>query len=401
LWEKVIERLRDLEIAEDATNLQPVLQSIEARLGKYIATDVPGRTTKLHVSQLTREHLRKTMAFFLAMSPDQQPVPFQQVGTGTLNVLVLALLSFIAELKPSSVIFAMEEPEIAVPPHTQRRIADYLLHKTTQSFVTSHSPFVIERFDPTQTLLLSRGPDSSVVGKRVSESSGLKSNEFRRYARRGLTECMLGRGAIVVEGLTEFHALPVVARKMEEAHDDLQPLDIAGVAFFDAESEGQMPKFGNFFKSLGLKTFGFYDHVVRTPQKKQELANAYDVDGEHQYPGFEALVAAEVPIARQWAFLDDLRQTGDCGNFAIPEFRPTDNAIRELVIAALKGNKGAGWAARLLDACEVHELPATVTAFLRQVYESFPKPADVLPDAATGPGAPTEPPQSDSDGAPA
>ncbi|MDP1465811.1 TOPRIM nucleotidyl transferase/hydrolase domain-containing protein, partial [Klebsiella pneumoniae] len=84
-----------------------------------------------------------------------------------------------------------------------------------------------------------------------------KGNDFRRYARRGLTECMLGKGAIVVEGLTEFNALPVVARKMEEANEDLQPLDIAGVAFFDAESEGQMPKFGNFFKSLGLKTFGF------------------------------------------------------------------------------------------------------------------------------------------------
>ncbi len=43
------------------------------------------------------------------MSEDQEAVPFQHVGTGTLNALVLALLSFIAELKPDSVIFAMEE----------------------------------------------------------------------------------------------------------------------------------------------------------------------------------------------------------------------------------------------------------------------------------------------------
>jgi putative ATP-dependent endonuclease of the OLD family len=397
LWEKTIERLRGLDIERDATNLQPVLRSIEARLGKYIATDVPGRTTKLHVSQLTREHLRKTMAFFLAMSQDQQPVPFQQAGTGTLNVLVLALLSFIAELKPSSVIFAMEEPEIAVPPHTQRRIADYLLHKTTQTFVTSHSPFVIERFEPEQTLLLAREVDSSVIGKRVSETSGLKGNDFRRYARRGLTECMLGKGAIVVEGLTEFHALPVVARKMEEADEELQPLDIAGVAFFDAETEGQMPKFGNFFKSLGLKTFGFYDHVVRSPQKKQELTGAYNIDGEHQHAGFEALVSAEVPVDRQWNFLEDLRHTGDCGNFAIPEARPTDDVVRSLVLSALKGNKGAGWAARLLDRCEVNELPVTITAFLEQVYAYFPKPADVVLDAE--PGVPIEPAQQGAEGA--
>lgn len=384
LWEKAIERLRSLDTEQDAINLLPVLQAIESRLGTYIATDVPGRTTKLYISQLTREHLRKTMAFFLAMSQDQQPVPFQQVGTGTLNVLVLALLSFIAELKPASVIFAMEEPEIAVPPHTQRRIADYLLHKTAQAFTTSHSPYVIERFEPEQTLLLSRGPDSSVIGKRVSESSGLKGNDFRRYARRGLTECMLGKGAIVVEGLTEFHALPVVARKMEEADANVQSLDIAGVAFFDAESEGQMPKFGNFFKSLGLKTFGFYDHVARSPEKKQELVNAYDIDGEHQYSGFEALVIAEVPVARLWAFLDDLRQSGDNGNFMIPAARPDDDEVRKLAMSALKGNKGAGWAARLFDGCAVGELPVTVTAFLAKVYAYFPKPAEAPPDAAAG-----------------
>jgi putative ATP-dependent endonuclease of OLD family len=376
LWERAIERLRGLEIEKDASHLEPVLASIEARLGKYIASDFAGRKTSLHVSQLTREHLRKTMAFFLAMSADQQAVPFQKVGTGTLNVLVLALLSFIAELKPASVIFAMEEPEIALPPHTQRRIADYLLRNTTQAFTTSHSPFVIERFEPEQTLLLSRGPDSSVLGKRVSDSSGLKGNDFRRFARRGLTECMLGKGAIVVEGLTEFHALPVAARKMEEADQDLQPLDIAGVAFFDAESEGAMPKFGQFFRGLGLKTFSFYDHLQRPPEKKKLLADAFDIDCEHQYAGFEALVVAEVPIDRLWSFLDELRSSGDNGGFAIPDVRPADDDVRKLVASALKGHKGAGWAARLFEGSTVGELPKTVCDFLKQIYALFPKPVE-------------------------
>jgi len=377
LWEKAIERLRGLDIEADASHLQPVLKSIEERLGQYIATDVSGRTTKLYVSQLTREHLRKTMAFFLAMSEDQAPVPFQHVGTGTLNVLVLALLSFIAELKPASVIFAMEEPEIAVPPHTQRRIADYLLHNTTQAFATSHSPFVIERFEPEQTLLLSRGPDSSVVGMKVSEAGGLKGNDFKRFARRGLTECMLCKGVIVVEGLTEFHALPAAARKMEDADPTLQPLDIAGVAFFDAETEGAMPKFGTFFKRLGLKAISFYDYLVRSPEKKKQLVDAFDIDFEHSYTGFEALAVSEMSLDRLWAFLDELRESGDNGNFVIPPGRPADPDLKILAMSALKGNKGAGWAARLFEGSTVDELPASVTGFLRQVYSAFPKPPAV------------------------
>lgn len=389
LWEKAIERLRNLDIEQDATHLQPVLESIEARLGRYIASDVGGRTTKLHVSQLTREHLRKTMAFFLSMSKDQTPVPFQQVGAGTLNVLVLALLSFIAELKPTSVIFAMEEPEIAVPPHTQRRIADYLLRNTTQAFATSHSPYVIERFEPEQTQLLSRGPDSSVSAMKVSDAGGLKGNDFKRFARRGLTECMLGKGAIVVEGLTEFHALPVAARKMEESDDSLQPLDIAGAAFFDADTEGAIPKFGTFFKALGLKTFSFYDSIARPAEKKKLFTDAFDLDYEHQYKGFEMLIVSEMSLDRLWAFLDDLRTSGDNGHFVIPAVRPADPDLKKLARSALESSKGAGWAARLFEGSTVAELPETVTGFLKQVYAAFPKPAEIPVDATVA-AAPAE-----------
>lgn len=373
LWEKAIERLRNLDIEDDAAHLDPVLTSIEERLGKYISSDTDGRTTKLHVSQLTREHLRKTMSFFLSMSKDQSPVPFQQVGTGTLNVLVLALLSFIAELKPSSVIFAMEEPEIALPPHTQRRIADYLLRNTSQAFVTSHSPFVIERFEPSQTLLLKRDEKACVSCMKISDASGLKSKDFQRYARRGLSECMLGKGAIVVEGLTEFHSLPVAARIMEESNPDLQPLDIVGVVFFDAETESNMSKFGRFFKDLGLTTFSFYDYIKRKPEKKQELTDVFDVDFEHPYAGFEALIVNEVCLDRQWEFMNDLRESGDSGGFQIPEDRPTDDDLKELVQSALKSSKGTGWAARLLESCTVDELPQTIVKFLNKVYELFPK----------------------------
>ena len=384
LWEKAIERLRDLDIEKDATHLDPVLKSIEAKLGMYIASDAIGRTTKLHVSQLTREHLRKTMAFFLSMSKDQTPVPFQQVGTGTLNVLVLALLSFIAELKPASVIFAMEEPEIAVPPHTQRRIVEYLLGSTTQAFVTSHSPFVIERFEPEQTLLLSRGIDSSVTAKKVSEASGLKGNDFKRYARRGLTECMLGKGAIVVEGLTEFHALPTAARIMEEHNEALQPLDLSGATFFDAETESNILKFGIFFKSLGLKTFSFYDYIARPPEKKQLLTDTFDVDFEHPHAGFEALVSNEMTVDCLWRFLDNLRISGDNGSFLIPADRPADLEIKRLAKSALKRSKGAGWAARLFEGCDVAELPPSVTDFLNKVYDAFPKPVEItLTDGPT------------------
>ncbi|MDN7965773.1 AAA family ATPase [Burkholderia multivorans] len=390
LWEKTIERLRSIDIESDSAEIAPVLRSVEKRLARYIALESPSNGTKLHISELTREHLRKTMTFFLALSADQGYVPFPHAGTGTVNTLVLALLSFIADLKPDTVIFAMEEPEIAVPPHTQRRIAQYLLTKTTQALVTSHSPFVIEKFEPSKTLLLTR--NAGIVGARkVSDATGLKDNDYKRFSRSGLSECMLGRAAIVVEGVTELHAMPVVARRMEENDPTLQPLDIAGVAFFDADGESNMPKFGKFFKTLGLRTFAFYDldyKKKRKAEQAQALSDNFEINVEHAYKGFEDLVVAEMPVDRLWLFLAALKANDEHGNVGIPDLRPDDDAVKSIAKEALGGNKGAGWCARLFEECEFNELPATVTKFLTSVFALFPLPPAIDDGETTGDAEP-------------
>lgn len=66
---------------------------------------------------------------------------------------------------------------------------------------------------------------------------------------------MLGKGVILVEGTREFHALPALARCIEAQDRSLNPFDLAGVTIFDAESDSPIPKFGKFFRALGLKTW--------------------------------------------------------------------------------------------------------------------------------------------------
>lgn len=199
MWESIRQRLATLDppIDADATELGPILDEIEARLAEYIAPGSEGRSTRLFVSQLTREHLRKTIAFFLTMGRGEEAVPFQQAGSGTLNTLLLALLTFIADLKKDNVIFAMEEPEIALPPHTQRRIANYLLEETSQCFVTSHSPYVIERFEPDGILKLNRDEHGTLSGTAIKLPAGMKAKNYRQNFRRAIAEAMLGQGVIV------------------------------------------------------------------------------------------------------------------------------------------------------------------------------------------------------------
>ncbi len=377
IWEHVRRRLEDLSprIEEGAATLTPVLHAIESRLAEYIPMAKPGEATRLFVSQLTREHLRKTLSFFLSVTPDQKPVPFQEVGTGTLNTLVLALLSFIAELKQENVIFAMEEPEIALPPHTQRRIASYLLTNTTQCFVTSHSPYVMEHFEPERIVVLRRDDKGEVTGTKVALEAGMKAKTYRRHLRRGLSEAMLGRGAIVAEGFTEQVALRAVAEKLEASDLWRYPLDLSGVTVVCADGDGNVAEFGRFFKSLEMPAFAFLDKKGRSQVEKDALQNAgFALVTETSFAGMEELLAQEVPVGHQWSFLGGLRDSGAAPRAGIPPTRPGDSQVRTLTSNVLKDSKGWGRAADLIELCDMNDLPPTLTGFLSEVYKRFPRP---------------------------
>lgn len=376
LWEKTINTLKNLNpsVDQSAPNLRPLLDALEKRIGQYIPLNSTGQAATLFVSNLTREDLRKTLSFFLSISSDQTPVPFQEVGTGTLNTLVLALLSFIAELK-DEVIFAMEEPEIALPPHSQRRIIHYLIEETSQCFVTSHSPYVIEMFEPDNIYILNRNDGLLSTSKVIVDGQTIKPKLFKKHARRGLCEVMLGKGVVVVEGITEQFVFWSVSKKMEQHSTNFYPIDLSGVTIFSTDGDGSMPDYGMFFKSIGIKTYGFYDHKKdRKEELKEKFAKAFDLNHEINQVGIEALLAEEIPFTKQWQLLEEVRDSGRLENNPIPATRPDDGQIKLLTIQILKGLKGEGAAGKLIDSCDFSELPSTITGFLKTIYEAFPRP---------------------------
>jgi putative ATP-dependent endonuclease of OLD family len=94
IWENAIQQLRGLTppIDAGAIDLGPILDNIERRLGQYIPLNTTGgRATQLFVSQLRREHLRKTISFFLRTAEDQIPVPrppLQTPSSPTISALL-------------------------------------------------------------------------------------------------------------------------------------------------------------------------------------------------------------------------------------------------------------------------------------------------------------------------
>jgi putative ATP-dependent endonuclease of OLD family len=372
LWEETRKKLLSLEppIDEGATELLTLLKGIEKRLSNYIPLDSKERKTCLHVTTLTREHLRKTLSFFLSVSEDQVPIPFQKVGTGTLNALVLALLSYIAESKKDNIIFAMEEPEIALPPHTQRRVVKYLLENSTQCFVSSHSPYVIERFPPDSISILKRTNKGTLEAVNVNLSSGIKAKTYQSHVRRSFAEAILSYGVIIGEGKTEISVLQTVVEIIEKNNSNLLPLDLAGVCFLSVDGDGALPEFGQFFKSLEIPVYAFYDNKKRSNEIQMKLKASFDVLYETKYQGMEDLLAEEISLDTQWEYLSNLKKTSVNNRFGIPENRPNDIELKELTRRILIDTKGEGRAGEFLKLCAARErLPNSIIEFLNEIYK--------------------------------
>lgn len=385
MWFDTLEKLHDLDPAiGEIEQLQTIRTEIRERMGRFVGLAPGEDSAAFFASELTREHLREVVRLFIATSPSDHSVPFNRQGTGSINLLVFALLTLIAERKGSqSVIFAMEEPEIALPPHTQRRVTRFVREEMGQVIVTSHSPYVIEQFEPEDIVMLNREGPGKLVGTRP-EASGFKPKAYRAQ-RRQFAEAILARAVIVVEGSTEAAMLPVASSILEQEMPDYSHLDLAGVSIFTADGDGDVPRWGPIFKALDKAVYGFRDKQAGAPKADvQTQLDAFDKFWESPDTGVELLLVNQTDAAVHRRFLASVAVRSDYPSGAA-RYTATmsDSEVARLAVEVLKARKGEGWAYGALfieRCCTVAELPEFVRSVLVEIDEAL-QPAVWQPSA--------------------
>lgn len=288
MWEDTISALADYSVASDPElGMSGVLESINTALKKYVPKEW-GIEPHLKVSNLTREHLRKVITAFIATGEGSHAAPFYRQGTGTINMLVLAMLSQIAEDK-QNVIFAMEEPETAIPPYAQKRIVHEIRKLASQALFTSHSPYVLEEFALNETIVLGREADGVLGQRAIALPGSVKPKRYRQEFRTRFCEGLLARRILVAEGATEAAAFPVVCRRLAELRPDTySSLEALGICTIDAGSQNSIPDMAKLYRKIGKRVFAICD--------KQDAANKALIEAQidvllmHDEKGFEDLV---------------------------------------------------------------------------------------------------------------
>jgi len=387
MWQDTLDRLRALKPAiGDIKQLKHIQDELRERMGRFVSLAPGEDATGFFASELTREHLREVVRLFVAAEPIGHRVPFARLGTGSINLLVFALLTVIAELKDKqSVIFAMEEPEIALPPHTQRRVGRFVLGEMGQAIVTSHSPYVIEQFEPEAIVILKRGDKGTLTGKPI-DLGGVKPKTYKTE-RRQFAEAVLARAVLVVEGGTELALFPEASTVMESSVQDYVHFDMAGVTVFNAGGDGGVPRFGPVFRALEKPAFGFVDKP-KAPFGADATAklNLYTAHWISPAQGIENLLVDETTALVHRRFLTEVAQREDYpANCSAYNAAADDAAVKALTRAVLKERKGDAWgyAAVFIRCCTSDkELPASIRAILVAIDKSLkpPPPAGEVGD---------------------
>lgn len=379
MWESTLKQLRSLTPPiGDVPQLEDIQKQIKDRMGRFVGLSNEGDATGFFASDLTRGHLREVVQLFLKSSDSNHAVPFDRLGTGSVNALVFALLTHIADLRgTNSIIFAMEEPEIALPPHAQRRIVKYLLKNMGQAIITSHSPYVIEEFDLADVTAVTRKEGTLSSNRIVFDH--VKPSALR-MSKRQLAEAVLARGVIVAEGDTEAKMLLAASYVYEriDPTGNYVPLDLVGVSVFDALGQNNVPKWGAFFSTLNKTAFAFHDKPKSAWSIDQiDALKAYQYNFESEYEGTEELLISELPVVVLRRFLEAV---ADHPEYPVDKGYLTesseDDEIRGLARKVLLARKGSGFAALAIEQCrEVEEIPKTIKSFLDKVESDMSLPS--------------------------
>lgn len=396
MWESTISTLAAFDVASDpAIGISGVLESIDKSLKKYVPREW-GVKPHLKVSSLTREHLRKVVTAFIATGDGDHAAPFFRQGTGTINMLVLAMLSQIAEDK-QNVIFAMEEVETAIPPYAQKRIVHELRKLAAQSIVTSHSPYVLEEYGLDETVILSRANDGVLGQAQISLPDSVKHKRYRQEFRTRFCEGLLSRRVLIAEGATEASAFPVAARRLSELNPaTYASLEALGICIIDAGTESQIADLAGLYRGLGKRTFGLCDK--QTDPAKAAIEAQVERLFMHEEKGIEDLILKNTTLDA----LERFSSAIDWPQHILAKY-PDPKAN---VIAALK--EYFGWAkgnwgiADFLGQCSEAEVPAWIRdacIALKAIFDqaSAPPgppvpPVPPVPPLAPAPPVPPSPP---------
>jgi putative ATP-dependent endonuclease of OLD family len=300
---------------------------------------------------------------------DNVYLPIQKSGAGTRSLAILSMLTLIMRRRGRGIL-ALEEPETFLFPHAQRRLIDECLSLADQLFVTTHSPFVLERLPVDGVGRVTRSPVGAVCWTPLKTENVKQINLYSKRLKSVHAEALMGRCVVLVEGDSDRWWLLGASRAMNRLKFEnrfQEAFELQGIAVVSAESNGDIIKLGTFFSDAGLVTVGLFDQIDDLGLLETiYMANIPSIFLWGR--GLEEILSKELPVAILKKLLTEAPHSRQALSNQADISTLSEIELRERAFNKLIAEKGSGsmheW---LISQLDIADFPITLKRLVDRI----------------------------------
>lgn len=251
-----------LDEFNDKLHTSEHLSALRNRIADHLARSMPRTITSddLAVRTAADPGASALQAVSMYFARDGGYVPITEQSDGLRQLMALTLFD-LAEGQAN--IVAVDEPELHLHPSSQRTVAELFVKSTNQKVVCTHSPFILQRFEPSHVVVIAHdGTARQVPDEKLNAVAKVQAHWWAPQ----LLEALTARFVIVVEGLADVIMVKAVARQMGIS------LDRIGATIFQLDGADKFP---HVYRLLGKDGFGVRVLALGDEKEKGVFTNAF------------------------------------------------------------------------------------------------------------------------------
>lgn len=265
--------LESVDVGEDRDALEKLLESFNEKLADNDALQSLRQEIAGHLSRaVPRSYDADGLTIRTAADPKSSPLDgatlflrdgdrYKALGDQSDGMRQLMALTFFDLAQSAANIVAVDEPEIHLHAASQRTVAALFAASPKQRIVVTHSPYVVQRFEPKHVLVVN--PDREVKQIPEANFSAVEKERIHWWSPQ-LLEGLTARKLLFVEGAADRVIVEAIAANAGVS------LDRAAVSVFSLDGAD---KFKKVLEIVGKKGFDL------------ALSGLCDEDREHAWAG--------------------------------------------------------------------------------------------------------------------
>lgn len=233
-----------LQTFNEKLGASEALTGLRESIAKHLSSSMP-RSVKtgdlwIRTTADPDESVLENVSLYMAQ-PDSTFTPLSEQSDGIRQLMTMTLFDL---AQGAANVIAIDEPELHLHPLSQRTVARLLQTRTTQKVLVTHSPYVVQRFDPTEVVAVS--PDGRCAQIDPAKFTVNERTQAHWWSPKML-EALTARIAILVEGVADRIVVEAAAAARGVS------LDQIGAMVFEL---GGAENFRTVYKLLGPEGFG-------------------------------------------------------------------------------------------------------------------------------------------------